>query len=175
MSNSKDNISQNAQTDKIKVLFVCLGNICRSPAAEGIMKRMIEKNHLENEIEVDSAGTSGWHQGELPDARMRMHGEKRGYDFNSRSRKISSSDLNQFDYIIVMDNNHHKNVKSLASTPEEAKKIHMMTDFSRQITGHKHVPDPYYGESDGFELVMDLLEDACEGLLQTIIKEHNLQ
>lgn len=176
MSNPQEKSSQKPQSaiDKIKVLFVCLGNICRSPAAEGIMKRIVAKNNLENEIEVDSAGTSGWHQGELPDARMRMHGEKRGYDFNSCSRKISSADLQEFDYIIVMDKNNYKNVKSLAVTNEDVNKIHLMTDFSLQMTTHKHVPDPYYGGEDGFELVMDLLEDACEGLLQTIIKEHGL-
>lgn len=176
MSDSKDNITYDTKNDtkKIKILFVCLGNICRSPAAEGIMKRIIAKNNLENEIEVDSAGTSGWHQSELPDERMRMHGSKRGYDFNSLSRKISSSDLQEFDYIIVMDKNNYKNVKSLAVTQEDVEKIHMMTDFSLHLTTHKYVPDPYYGGEDGFELVMDLLEDACEGLLQSIIKEHGL-
>ncbi|MDD2513672.1 MAG: low molecular weight phosphotyrosine protein phosphatase, partial [Proteiniphilum sp.] len=84
---------------KIRLLFVCLGNICRSPAAEGIMSEIIEKNSLQELIEVDSAGTSGWHEGELPDERMRLHGEKRGYDFCSRSRKIKKEDLTAFDYI----------------------------------------------------------------------------
>lgn len=159
---------------KIKILFVCLGNICRSPAAEGIMIYKIKKHDLQDIIEVDSAGTSGWHQGELPDARMRAHGEKRGYDFSSRSRKIESSDLQTFDYIIVMDDSNYSNVKMLAQTEEEVKKIHLMTNFSVQYAHHDHIPDPYYGGSSGFELVLDLLEDACEGLIQTIRKEHGL-
>ncbi len=159
---------------KIRLLFVCLGNICRSPAAEGIMSGIVLKNELQEIIEVDSAGTSGWHEGELPDERMRDHGEKRGYDFCSRARKFKRVDFENFDYIIVMDDNNYRSIKSLAADHEQLKKVHLMTEFSVQFTAHGHIPDPYYGHSSGFELVLDLLEDACEGLLQVIKKEYSL-
>lgn len=160
---------------KIRLLFVCLGNICRSPAAEGIMMGLVEKNDLQDLIEVDSAGTSGWHEGELPDERMRFHGEKRGYDICSRSRKLTKKDLFTFDYILVMDENNYSTVRAMASNSEEAEKIHLMTDYLVQFRNlHDHIPDPYYGDATGFELVLDLLEDACEGLLLTIKKEHIL-
>jgi len=160
---------------KIRLLFVCLGNICRSPAAEGIMMDLIKKNGLQDLIEVDSAGTSGWHEGELPDERMRLHGEKRGYDFCSPSRKLTRQDLSSFDYILVMDENNYKTVRSMASDKEEAKKIHLMTDYLVQYRKlFDQIPDPYYGDASGFELVLDLLEDACEGLLLAIKKAHQL-
>ncbi|OPZ27971.1 MAG: Low molecular weight protein-tyrosine-phosphatase YfkJ [Bacteroidetes bacterium ADurb.BinA174] len=156
--------------DKVRVLFVCLGNICRSPAAEGIFKKMVADNELEDKIYMDSAGTSGWHEGELPDDRMRMHGQRRGYDFCSRSRKFKYRDFELFDYIIVMDDDNYRNVKKLAKNEEDVAKIHLITDFSDKYS-HPHVPDPYYGGSSGFELVMDLLEDACENLLNKIAKD----
>jgi len=159
---------------KIRILFVCLGNICRSPAAEGIMSGIVEKNDLQDIIEVDSAGTSGWHEGDLPDERMRSHGEKRGYDFCSRARKFRRSDFNDFDYIIVMDQNNYTTVKSMALSRDQADKIHLMTDYAVQYSSHDDIPDPYYGGSSGFELVLDLLEDACEGLLQSIKKDYSL-
>lgn len=147
-----------------KILFVCLGNICRSPAAEGIFLHKVEQRNLSNLFEVDSAGTSGYHQGELPDKRMRHHGQLRGYCFNSRSRKFVASDFDKFDYIVCMDESNVGNVTQLAVTLQEKDKIYRMTDFLRQKT-HDHVPDPYYSGAEGFELVIDLLEDACEGLL----------
>ncbi|WP_294079796.1 low molecular weight protein-tyrosine-phosphatase [Proteiniphilum sp. UBA5384] len=158
---------------KIRLLFVCLGNICRSPAAEGIMSGIVEKNDLRDVVDVDSAGTSGWHEGELPDERMRSHGEGRGYNFNSRARKFKKSDFDDFDYILVMDLQNFANVRAMATGQEQKEKIHMITEFSRQYA-YDHVPDPYYGGASGFELVLDLLEDACEGLLQTIKKRYNL-
>lgn len=166
--------STEGKRKKIRLLFVCLGNICRSPAAEGIMASIIKKNDLQDMIEVDSAGTSGWHEGELPDERMRLHGERRGYDFCSRARKFRRSDFDDFDYILVMDRQNFANVRAMATGQEQTDKIHMMTEFSRQYTHHDHIPDPYYGGTSGFELVLDLLEDACEGLLQTIKKEYSL-
>lgn len=166
--------STEGKRKKIRLLFVCLGNICRSPAAEGIMASIVEKNGLQDVIEVDSAGTSGWHEGELPDERMRSHGERRGYDFSTPARKFRKSDLSDFDYILVMDRQNFANVRSLAAGHEQMDKIRMMTEFSRQYPHHDHIPDPYYGGASGFELVLDLLEDACEGLLQTIKKEYGL-
>ena len=128
---------------KIRLLFVCLGNICRSPAAEGIMKSIVEKNDLQDVIEVDSAGTSGWHEGELPDERMRAHGEKRKYDFCSHSRKFRKSDFDDFDYIVVMDQNNYNSVKTLADKPEQVEKIHLITQCSLQCGYYNEIPDPY--------------------------------
>ena len=153
----------------INLLFVCLGNICRSPAAEGIMKKMIEDESLEDRVFVDSAGTSNWNEGKTPDERMREHGSKRGYDFCSVARTFRSSDFDNFDYILVMDNNNYMNVKKLAKSDEDVSKIYRMTDFLKD-SSNDHVPDPYYGGDDGFELVMDLLEDASKGLLEEIKK-----
>lgn len=167
-------VSTESNKKKIRLLFVCLGNICRSPAAEGIMASIILKNDLQDMIEVDSAGTSGWHEGELPDERMRSHGERRGYDFASHARKIRKSDLDDFDYVLVMDRQNYANVKALATGQEQIDKIHMMTEFSRLYSHHDHIPDPYYGGASGFELVLDLLEEACEGLLLAIKKKYNL-
>src|SRR5690606_34677845 len=144
-----------------------------SPAAEGIMKRIVEINELQDIIEVDSAGTSGWHEGELPDERMRAHGNARGYDFSSRARKFRKSDFDLFDYIIVMDDSNYNNVKSLANSSEQVDKIRMMTEFLIQNAHHEYIPDPYYGGTSGFELVLDLLEDASEGLIQAIKKKYS--
>ncbi|HTN68580.1 MAG TPA: low molecular weight protein-tyrosine-phosphatase [Dysgonamonadaceae bacterium] len=155
------------KNEGINIVFVCLGNICRSPAAEGIMKKMIEDEGLENKVFVDSAGTSNWNEGNAPDDRMRKHGLKRGYDFTGEARVFKSSDFDKFDYILVMDNNNYNNVKKLAKSEEEVAKIHRMTDFAKDLS-NDHVPDPYYGGEDGFELVMDLLEDATKGLLEEI-------
>lgn len=165
----------NSSSNPVKVLFVCLGNICRSPAAEGIFKKMVKDSSLQQDILVDSAGTSGWHIDNLPDERMRHHGQLRGYNFDSRARKFIAEDFKKFDYIIVMDDSNYKNASALAQSDQELKKLFKMTDFStRSKFDYDHVPDPYYGDASGFELVMDLLEDACENLLVEIKVEHKL-
>lgn len=155
--------------EKYRILFVCLGNICRSPAAEGIMKKMIETENIANQFVIDSAGTSGYHNGDLPDHRMRQHGSRRGYNFNSLSRKFSSDDFDNFDLIIAMDDRNYQDILRLSPDLESQKKVHRMIDFSQKYN-YDHVPDPYYSGADGFELVLDLLEDACEGLLKNIQK-----
>jgi len=156
--------------EKYKMLFVCLGNICRSPAAEGIMKQMVFDEGLQNKIVVDSAGTSGWHAGELPDLRMRSHGAKRGYNFNSLSRKFVSDDFERFDIILAMDDNNYHDIMSLSPDVESQKKVFRMVDFLQKLQ-YDHVPDPYYSGADGMELVLDLLEDACTGLLSEVKKK----
>lgn len=150
-----------------KLLFVCLGNICRSPSAEGIMAHLIKQQCLESYIEVDSAGTYGGHAGELPDRRMRMHADRRGYNLNSRSRQVMHSDFEDFDFILAMDDANYDNLCRMAPDLESRQKIHRMTDYCRKLTVD-HVPDPYYSGSDGFEQVLDILEDACAGLLESV-------
>ena len=153
----------------VKILFVCLGNICRSPSAEAIMKSLVEQAGMEHDIEIDSAGLLSYHQGSLPDERMRAHARKRGYELISRSRPIETDDFFTFDLIIGMDDANIDELQQRAPGVEEAKKIHRMTDYSRRIQ-MDHVPDPYYGGHSGFEMVLDLLEDACDGLLEKLRK-----
>jgi protein-tyrosine phosphatase len=157
----------------INVLFVCMGNICRSPSAEAVMNGIIEKNNLQGKIKCDSAGTIGYHAGEPADQRMKKHASKRGYDLLSISRKVLYEDLHNFDYIITMDKENYDDVNAMDLAGKFKDKISMMTDFARNNNAD-FVPDPYYGGPDGFELVLDLLEDSCEGLLEHIKNRNGL-
>lgn len=154
-----------------KLLFVCLGNICRSPAAEGVMRRLVAERGLEGVIEIDSAGTYGGHAGDLPDRRMRVHAQRRGYNLTHRSRRVTGADLDLFDLIVGMDSSNVNDLRSMAATLTEVEKIVPMGRFIRRFPHYDHVPDPYYEGSEGFELVLDLLEDACEALLNYITTE----
>lgn len=150
---------------KKRVLFVCWGNICRSPSAEAVFTAIVKKAGLEKEYEIDSAGTIAAHSGEPADARMQSHAIKRGYRLTSISRKINPDiDFDTFDTIIAMDNNNVRDLLYLSRDEDDRKKITKMTDYCTRFN-NSSVPDPYYGGADGFELVLDLLEDACEGLL----------
>jgi protein-tyrosine phosphatase len=156
-----------------RVLFVCLGNICRSPAAEGVMRRLVREEGLDEMIECDSAGTYGGHAGELPDHRMRRAAAARGYDLTHRSRRVCADDFDRFDMILTMDDSNYERVHRMAPSPEAAGKICRMTDYCRRGPGAPHphathVPDPYYEGAEGFERVLDLLEDACRGLLESV-------
>lgn len=157
---------------KKSVLFVCLGNICRSPAAEGIFLHMVKQNNLSERIHVDSAGTGGWHVGECPDGRMIAHAKKRGYDLSTlEARQFDSpDDFLRFDYILTMDNSNLKHVSALDRQREHQHKIKPLTSFCK-IHSVKEVPDPYYRDEEGFEHVLDLLEDACRELLEHLRKE----
>ena len=155
--------------EKTKILFVCLGNICRSPSAEAVMKGLTElEGIISNEFEIDSAGTAGWHAGEPADPRMQVHARKRGYNLTSISRPVVPEvDFDKFDYIIAMDEQNMRDLKNMAKKKEHLDKLHMMTDFSKEYN-YRSVPDPYYGGEEGFELVLDLLEDSCRGLVEYI-------
>ena len=150
---------------KIKILFVCLGNICRSPSAHTIFQDLIDKRGATDRYEIDSAGTIGFHAGKKADARMRKHAEKRGYHITHLSRQFNPKiDFDKYDMIIGMDNRNISNLKSMAILDSHLSKISKMTDYA-QIFKETEIPDPYYGGFEGFEYVLDLLEDACKGLL----------
>ncbi len=151
------------------ILFVCLGNICRSPMAETIFNHILDKNNMSNNFEVDSAGLLDYHEGDKADHRMRSHAEKRGYEIKHRSRPVVQKDFEKFDYIIGMDEQNVRQLNRLAKTPEQQSKIHKMTDFCKK-TEADSIPDPYYGGDKGFEHVIDLLEDACDGLYVNLTK-----
>ena len=152
----------------LKVLFVCMGNICRSPAAEGIFKKIIKNAHLDYKIEVDSAGTLDYHEGELPDARMRKHALNRGYNLDSHARQFNpKKDFDKFDYIITMDDDNYADIIHSDYNKIYRNKIYKMADFSSD-KNIKEVPDPYYGGANGFENVLDILEDSTTNLLNKI-------
>ena len=154
--------------EKKKILFVCLGNICRSPSAEAVFNAKIEQYGQQERISCDSAGTAAYHEGEPADYRMRQFARKRGYDLTSISRPVRpKQDFERFDYIVGMDRQNVRDLKAMARNENDLKKIFLMTDFCTEGK-YQSVPDPYYGGDDGFELVLDILEDACAGLLKHI-------
>ena len=148
-------------------MFVCLGNICRSPAAEEIMRRLVAEAGLEKDIMLDSAGLIDYHEGEPADGRMRAHAARRGYQITHLSRPVRYDDFFDFDLIVGMDDRNISRLKALAPGLEEERKVVRMTDYCR-LKVADHVPDPYYGGASGFENVLDILEDACAGLLDAL-------
>lgn len=150
-----------------KILFVCLGNICRSCTAEEVMRTLLRREQLDKFVEVDSAGLISYHQGEQADPRMRAHASRRGYHITHLSRPVRMTDFTDFDFIIGMDDSNISRLHELAPSIECEAKIHRMTEYCTNLVVD-HVPDPYYGGAQGFEQVIDILEDACEGLLQHI-------
>jgi protein-tyrosine phosphatase len=152
----------------IKILTVCLGNICRSPAAEAVFKMKLHKAGIS--AYVDSAGTSGHHNGEMSDKRMRIEAQKRDIEITSFSRQINSADIKEFDYIIVMDESNYENVLKLVSDPNDQAKIYKMIDFTSEKYGtYDEIPDPYWSGQEGFALVLDMLDDASENFIQRIL------
>ena len=152
-----------------RLLFVCLGNICRSPAAEGVFLHQLKSQDMEKHFVVDSAGTGGWHVGRPADSRMRSAAQQRGILLPSRARQITLEDLQTFDLILTMDADNLATVQSLATEvgPMATARIEPMLSYATK-TSLEEVPDPYYGGDAGFEKVLDLLEDACEGLLTAL-------
>ena len=163
-----DIIARAAASHKTRILFVCLGNICRSPAAQGVMQQIIDSRGLTEKYLLDSCGFYGGHAGELPDKRMRVHAARRGYKLDHRSRTIRTWDFESFDIIVAMDDRNFQDLIEIAPSAEDQRKIVRMIDFQRHHPCQDCVPDPYYGGAEGFELVLDLLEDACSGMIDEI-------
>lgn len=148
----------------MRIVFVCLGNICRSPTAEGVFRKLVEDAGLSG-VEIDSAGTGGWHAGELPDPRSVAAAKTRGYKLVHRARKFTTADFGRFDLILTMDRDNHDNVMRLARNLTHVPPIKLLREFDRSAPLGAEVPDPYSGDADGFEEVLDICERACHGLL----------
>jgi len=158
----------------IGVLFVCLGNICRSPTAHGVFEQLVEKRGLSHLFHIDSAGTSAWHEGAAPDSRSTAHAKKRGYDLaHLCARQVTSHDFKRYDYILAMDNENLANLQRIQPVNSPAE-VSLFLHYSEQ-SEYDEVPDPYSGGASGFTLVLDLIEQTCEALLETVLDENNLK
>lgn len=154
-----------AKTDCFSVLFVCTGNICRSPTADGVLRQMVGQAGLSARVNVDSAGTMDYHVGEAPDRRAQQHAKKRGYDLSSlRAREVLAQDFSRFDLVLAMDSGHLAHLRRRC--PDQfLPKVQLFLDFAEHCAA-TDVPDPYYGGADGFEQVLDMVEDGCAGVLR---------
>lgn len=159
-----------------KVLFVCLGNICRSPAAEAVFRNIVNRRGVSDQFSIDSAGTSAHHAGEKADSRIRAEAMKRGIEVTSISRQFEASDFSKFDYILVMDESNYRNILKLDKNQNYQSHVLKMTDFaSGKYQNFDEVPDPYYGGLEGFQLILDLLENTCEGLFSYLIDKNRIK
>ena len=150
-----------------RIVFVCTGNICRSPTAEGVLRQMVAAQGLADRVEVASAGLEDWHAGAPPDARSQAHALRRGYDLGAqRARHFTRRDFERFDWVIAMDAGHHDRLRRMCP-PQHAHKLRSAADFSERVP-KDGVPDPYYGDARGFEGVLDLVEAACTGVTAAI-------
>ncbi|MGI8740602.1 MAG: low molecular weight protein-tyrosine-phosphatase [Gammaproteobacteria bacterium] len=158
---------------KVKVLFVCMGNICRSPTAQGVFDKLVADAGLARVIVADSAGTHAYRIGKSPDKRAVAAASKRGYDLTrQRARRVEPADFSRFDYILAMDDENMHEIRALVA-PAAAVNVWLLMDFARQPV-HAEVPDPYYGGGGGFERVLDMVEDGAGGLLEHIRRHHQL-
>lgn len=154
--------------DRISILFVCLGNICRSPLAEGVFSELVAERGLQDRFEIDSAGTGGWHVGEPADARAAMVAESHGVKLESRARQVTAADLGRFDYVIAMDRDNLAELERMTGSGEGTPGLHLLREFD-PAGGGDEVPDPYYGGASGFETVYDMVSRSCEALLDHIL------
>lgn len=158
----------------ISVCFVCLGNICRSPTAEGAFRGLVSEAGLEAEFAIDSAGTAAYHSGELPDRRARAAGKRAGVVVGGRARQFQAADFARFDRVIAMDGNNLADLQRIAPSPEQAAKIRLLRSFDPDAPPNAPVPDPYYGQDRDFDEVLALCRTACEHLLRELRREHGL-
>jgi len=157
----------------VRVCFVCLGNICRSPTAEGVMRHLLREEGLADRVEVDSAGTAAYHVGEPPDRRATAAARRRGIELGGAARRFAAKDWQRFDYVLAMDAD---NLDDLAGAAPDAhrQKLFLLRHFDAKAPRNAGVPDPYYGGADGFETVLDQCEAACRGLIAHLRKHHGL-
>ena len=160
--------ADNSDTPRTSVLFVCLGNICRSPLAEGIFTHLVEEAGLTDKFIVESAGTGAWHVGERPDARAEMVASQHGVELLSRARQIDEDDLQTFDWIIAMDRENLRNIQRMADATGSEAEIHLLREFDPEGADGDEVPDPYYGGASGFENVYEMVHRSCRALLDRL-------
>ena len=159
---------------RVRVCFVCLGNICRSPTAEGVFRHLAAEAGLAEAFEIDSAGTAGYHSGEAPDPRARAAGKRASIPVGGKARQFSAADFARFEYVIAMDATNAKDLRGIAPTPEAREKIRLMRSFDPDAPLNAPIPDPYYGDDSGFDEVLELCRTACQHLLEEIRREHRL-
>jgi protein-tyrosine phosphatase len=154
----------------MRILFVCMGNICRSPTAEGVMRRLLEDAGLTDSVEIESAGTGGWHAGEPPDERATLAARRRGVTLEGAARQVGPADFRRFDLLIAMDRTNLGELLTVAPDEEAAERVRLLREFDPASAGaiDLDVPDPYYGGDRGFETVLDMVEAACRGLLEEL-------
>src|SRR5262245_139346 len=150
----------------MRILFVCMGNICRSPTAEGVMRRLIDDEGLD--IEIDSAGTGGWHAGEPPDRRATIAAQRRGITLEGAARQVTRADFRDFDLLIALDRGNLRELLTIAPDEDAAEKVRLLREFDPAAGGDLDVPDPYYGGDRGFETVLDMVEASCRGLIDEL-------
>ncbi len=161
----------------ISVLFVCLGNICRSPLAEAVFRQTVADAGLASRFRIDSAGTSGYHDGEPPDARTREVAARRGVEVRGSSRRVTEADVHDFDYVVAMDADNLREVEGLmarAGADGSGPQAHLLREFDSSADGDLEVPDPYFGGPQGFDIVHDLVERSARGLLEHLQRRHDL-
>jgi protein-tyrosine phosphatase len=152
----------------MRILFVCMGNICRSPTAEGVMRRLLEDAELADRVEVESAGTGGWHVGEPPDERATLAARRRGVTLEGAAQQVRPADFRRFDLLIALDRSNLRELLALAPDEDAAEKVRLLREFDPAADGDLDVPDPYYGGDRGFETVLDMVEAACRGLIDEL-------
>jgi protein-tyrosine phosphatase len=169
-----DRVAPERARPLVSVCFVCLGNICRSPTAEGVMKTLLRRAGLQGKVAVESAGTADYHVGELPDPRARAAANARGVSLDSRAQQFERADFERFDYVLAMDAENLKNLSALAPNEAARQRLGLLRAFDPESPEAAAVPDPYHGGADGFEEVLDLCEAACAGLLEHLRREHGI-
>jgi low molecular weight protein-tyrosine phosphatase len=152
----------------MRILFVCMGNICRSPTAEGVMRRLLDEAGLADRVDVESAGTGAWHVGNPPDERATLAARRRGVTLEGAARQVRPSDFRDFDLLIAMDRENLRELLAIAPDEEAAEKVRLLREFDPAASGDLDVPDPYFGGGRGFETVLDMVEAACRGLLDEL-------
>jgi protein-tyrosine phosphatase len=154
----------------MRLLFVCLGNICRSPTGEGVMRHLLRQQGLEDKVEIDSAGTGDWHVGHLPDERATLAAGARGIELSGAARQVAADDFESFDLILAMDRSNLADLRALAPDADARERVRLLREYDPEAvaTGDLDVPDPYYGADDGFAEVLDIVTRACEGLLDEV-------